>query len=418
VRFTGATIVGAGLAGLSAAVALRGAGLSVAIREASANVGGRCRSYLDPQFGRVIDNGNHLVLSGNGAVARFRATIGADAETLAGPEHADFAFRDVGSGAGWTVRINDGRVPWWVAVRGRRVPGTRLADYLGLSRLLSRREGRVGDRVATNGPLWDRLLEPVLLAVLNTPPAEGSASLTAAVLRETLGKGGKATRPLIAEPSLGAAFIDPALGWLSGQGASIATGRRLRAITFEDDRAATLDWGNGPEPIAEGEAVVLAVPPWEAARLVPGLVVPDAFHSIVNVHFDTPPPSGVPTMLGLIGGTAEWVFAFPDRIAITISAADALLDTDREELARRCWADVCAAYRLSDPLPRWQVVKEKRATFSATPAQNAKRPPARTRWRNLFLAGDWTQTGLPATIEGALRSGETAAGLVLGRSSR
>jgi squalene-associated FAD-dependent desaturase len=418
VRFTGATIAGAGLAGLSAAVTLRRAGLSVAIREASANVGGRCRSYVDPQFGRVIDNGNHLVLSGNGAVARFRAAVGASPETLAGPEHADFAFHDVGSGAGWTVRINDGPLPWWVGVPRRRVPGTQIADYVRLLRLLDAREGTVGARAVTRGPLWERLLEPVLLAVLNTPPAQGSARLTAAVLRKTLGKGGTASRPLIAEPSLGAAFIDPALAWLDGQGASLATGRRLRAIAFKDDRATALDWGTGPEPIADGEAVVLAVPPWEAARLVPGLTVPDAFHAIVNVHFDISPPAGAPTMLGLIGGTAEWVFAFPDRIAITISAADTLLDIDREELARRCWADVCGAYSLADPLPRWQVVKEKRATFAATPAQNAKRSPARTRWRNLFLAGDWTQTGLPATIEGALLSGETAAGLVLGRGSR
>ena len=117
-------------------------------------------------------------------------------------------------------------------------------------------------------------------------------------------------------------------------------------------------------------------------------------------------------MLGLLHSTAEWVFAFPDRLSVTVSAADRLVDRDREDLARLFWAEVSAALGLDAPLPRWQIVKEKRATFAATPEQDAKRPPARTRWRNLFLAGDWTQTGLPATIEGAIRSGETAAGLV------
>jgi uncharacterized protein with NAD-binding domain and iron-sulfur cluster len=82
-------------------------------------------------------------------------------------------------------------------------------------------------------------------------------------------------------------------------------------------------------------------------------------------------------------------------------------------LARILWADVCKALGIDAPLPAWQIVKEKRATFAATPAQNARRPPARTQWRNLFLAGDWTATGLPATIEGALRSGEKAAALAL-----
>jgi len=84
-----------------------------------------------------------------------------------------------------------------------------------------------------------------------------------------------------------------------------------------------------------------------------------------------------------------------------------------EDLAIRIWADVSKALNLKVPMPAWQIVKEKRATFAATPQQDARRPAARTQWRNLFLAGDWTQTGLPATIEGALRSGETAAALAL-----
>ncbi|WP_174293380.1 hydroxysqualene dehydroxylase, partial [Sphingomonas bacterium] len=222
-------------------------------------------------------------------------------------------------------------------------------------------------------------------------------------------------RPLIAEPSLAAAFVDPAVAWLRAQDAPLTLGRRLRAIGVEGDRIASLDWGGGPEPVAADEAVVLALPAWVAASLLPGLTVPDEHRAIVNGHFAVAPPSGVPTMLGLLGGSAEWVFAFPDRISVTVSAAEHLVDTPREELALRFWADVQRAYGFEAPMPRWQIVKEKRATFAATPAQNAKRPPARTRWRNLFLAGDWTQTGLPATIEGALRSGETAAAFVNGR---
>jgi uncharacterized protein with NAD-binding domain and iron-sulfur cluster len=98
---------------------------------------------------------------------------------------------------------------------------------------------------------------------------------------------------------------------------------------------------------------------------------------------------------------------------VTVSGADAIVDQDREDLAVRIWADVSKALGINAPMPAWQIVKEKRATFAATPAQDARRPAAQTQWRNLFLAGDWTQTGLPATIEGALRSGETAAALAL-----
>ncbi len=410
------TIAGAGLAGLSAAVALRQAGLDVTIADSAAQAGGRCRSYHDPQLGQVIDNGNHLVLSGNEAVARFRAAIGA-ITPLSGPDHADFAFCDLRDGARWTVRINDGRVPWWIAARDRRVPGSWIVDYLPILRLAYARKGRVDEHFTTIGPVWDRLLEPVLLAALNTAPAEASAALAGATLRETVAKGGTAMRPLIAEPDLAAAFIDPACAWLAARGSTVALGRRLRGIELDSDRVTSLDWGNVAEPVADDEAVVLAVPPWVATPLVPELGAPDEFRAIVNAHFDFPAPAGAPPMLGLFGATAEWVFAFPGRLSVTVSAADRLIDTDREQLARTFWAEICAALEIDAPLPRWQIVKEKRATFAATPQQNAKRPAAATRWRNLFLAGDWTQTGLPATIEGALRSGETAAGLVLGKQA-
>ena len=124
-------------------------------------------------------------------------------------------------------------------------------------------------------------------------------------------------------------------------------------------------------------------------------------------------------MVGLIGATAEWVFAFEDRISVTVSAADRMVDDDRERLAGIFWEDIVRAHGLpgSAPLPPWQIVKERRATFAATPAQNAKRPGARTRWDNLILAGDWTDTGLPATIEGAVRSGFRAADLIRRRNA-
>jgi squalene-associated FAD-dependent desaturase len=414
--FRHVTVAGAGLAGLSAAVALRSAGLEVAIADSAAQAGGRCRSYDDPQIGRMIDNGNHLVLSGNQAVARFRAAVGATVP-LAGPDQADFAFLDLADRTSWTVRINDGPLPWWIAAPSRRVPGSRLADYVPLIGLLRGGEGRLDARIATRGPVWKKLLEPVLLAALNTAPGESSARLTAAVLRETIAKGGRMMRPLIAHPTLSAAFIDPAVDWLARHDSPLALGRRLRAIGFAGDRVASLDWGAGPVPVAPDEAVVLAVPSWVAAGLVPGLVVPDAFRAIVNAHFDFAPPAGTPPMLGLINATAEWIFAFHDRLSVTVSAADRLIDTEREALARIFWADISTALGITAPLPRWQIVREKRATFAATPEQNAKRPAARTQWRNLFLAGDWTDTGLPATIEGALRSGEAAARLASGHGS-
>jgi uncharacterized protein with NAD-binding domain and iron-sulfur cluster len=97
---------------------------------------------------------------------------------------------------------------------------------------------------------------------------------------------------------------------------------------------------------------------------------------------------------------------------VTISAGDRLIDTPREELAKAIWDEVARVSALPAALPPWQIVRERRATFAATPAQDARRPGATTKWRNLVLAGDWTDTGLPATIEGAIRSGNRAADMI------
>jgi hypothetical protein len=165
------------------------------------------------------------------------------------------------------------------------------------------------------------------------------------------------------------------------------------------------------------DSVVLAVPPWVATELLPGLKVPTKHSAIVNAHYLVAPPKGLPSILGLIGGTAQWVFAFPDRLSVTVSGADQLVDLDRESLARTLWNDVARAHGLPEELPPWQIVKEKRATFAATPEQDALRPDAATEYANLVLAGDWIQTGLPATIEGAIRSGQKAAQLALRHQS-
>ena len=147
--------------------------------------------------------------------------------------------------------------------------------------------------------------------------------------------------------------------------------------------------------------------------MLPGLETPDEFRAIVNAHFRVEPPRGQPAILGVVNGFIEWLFAYPDRLSVTISNADRLIDRPRDELAAWIWREAAALSSLPAELPPWRIVKEKRATFAATPAQNAKRPPSQTQWDNIALAGDWTQTGLPATIEGAVRSGYKAASIIV-----
>jgi squalene-associated FAD-dependent desaturase len=405
-------IIGAGLAGLAAAVALSKRGSQVAVHEATAFAGGRCRSYHDAALGMTIDNGNHLLLSGNHAALAFLRDIGAE-QKLPVPPAAAFDFIDLKSRERWTLRLSEGRVPWWIFDSGKRVPGTRARDYLKLARLLFPPAGKpIGKVIACAGPLYARLVEPLLLAALNIAPPEGSAKLAGAIIRETLAAGGAACRPLIAREGLGATLIEPALACLTQRGAELRLGHQLHALRFANRGVAALDFGTDSIALGEDDAVILAVPPYAATALVPDLEAPTEFRAIVNAHFRIEPPAGQPPILGVLNGTTEWIFAFAGRLSVTISAGDRLIETPRETLARTIWDEVKAATGLSADLPLWQIVRERRATFAATPAQDARRPGPGTSWRNLVLAGDWTDTGLPATIEGAIRSGNRAAELV------
>jgi hydroxysqualene dehydroxylase len=402
-------IIGAGLAGLAAAVRLADGTRDIVVYEAARQAGGRCRSYYEPALDLTIDNGNHLLLSGNYAVRDFLKRIGSE-NALEGPKDARFPFVDLATGESWVLHPNAGFFPWWIFVPGRRVPGTKAKDYLGLLRLLTARDGQtLGDVMTCEGLLYERLWQPFFLAVLNTEPKEGAAVLAAAVTRETLMKGAGACRPLVAVKGLTAAFIEPALRHLAAHKADVRFEHRLRAFAFADARVSALELDEKRIAIEAEDAIILAVPAPVAEDLMPGLVVPQSFRAIVNAHFKIAPPPSLPPILGVINGLTEWLFTYPDRLSVTISGADRLLDVGREELAERIWADVTQLTHIAGPLPAWQIIKEKRATFAATPEEEARRPGPISNYANLFLAGDWTANGLPATIEGAIRSGNRAA---------
>lgn len=406
-------VVGAGLSGLSAAVRLVEAGRTVMVHEATGHAGGRCRSYHDPKLGMTIDNGNHLVLSGNGATLAFLDRVGGR-EAVAVHERAEFPFVDLAAGERWTLRLNQGRVPWWILDAARRVPDTRATDYASILRLLSARPGtKVSDVLPCEGAIYERLWRPVLLAALNIDPGDADAALAAQVLRETFGEGGHACRPVLAQAGLSEAFVEPALRFLKERGATVRHNSRLGRLAYEGGRVAGLVLGAGSMRLRPWDQVILALPPKATADAVPGLEVPTDHRGIANLHFAVNGPADMPRLTGVVNGLSDWIFAFPDRISVTVSATDGD-DMSRPELAHRIWTEVSyvtGRYMtgLSDMPPPWQVIHEKRATFAPTPEGAQVRPRTRTEFRNLFIAGDWTDTGLPACIEGAIRSGEKAA---------
>ena len=404
-------VIGAGLSGLASAVKLVRAGQDVMVHEGTGHGGGRCRSFHDGILDRRIDNGNHLILSGNHAVLGYLKEIGGDAG-LTGPETAEFPFLELGSGLRWTVRPGDGAIPWWILSRHRRVPGTRVSEYLRALRLArAPRDATVASCLDRGGLLFKRFWEPLAVAVLNASAEEGAASLLWPVLRETFGRGGAACRPLIAEEGLSECFVDPALRLL---GDRIRFNKRLRALGLEPGRVVSLDFGGEAIELGPEDRVILSVPPQAAAGLVEGIVTPRGSRAIVNGHFRLDQGRRTMSYLGLAGGLAQWLFVRHDVASVTVSAADGLMDDAAEDIARLLWPEVAFALDLGDaPLPAYRIVKERRATFAQTPANARARPGVRTPWNNLYLAGDWTDTRLPATLEGAVSSGWAAADAVL-----
>ena len=420
-----AHVVGAGIAGLSATLRLAKAGWNVTLYEAAAQAGGRCRSYVDVKLERSIDNGNHLLLAANTAALAFVQEVGA-ADRLTQPAEAAFSFLDLASGESWTVMPSRGPVPWWIFSADTRIPGTRARDYLAAWRLAAAGpDATVADCLGGRGPLWERFWVPLTVATLNTHPREASARLLWLVVRESFAKGAAACRPFIARRGLSEVFVDPVLVALRCHGGSAAFGRRLRRLVFDDARVGALDFGDETVALAPGDAVVLALPPSVAGDLLPGLEVPRDSRPIVNAHIRLPEgarprrvlAADLP-VLGLVGGAAAGLLLRDDVASLTVSAAEELAALPSEEIAALLWRDTAKALGL-DPAaqPVVRIIKERRATLAQTPAALRLRPGARTRWANLALAGDWIDTGYPATIESAVRSGAAAAEVLTASTS-
>ena len=401
------------MAGLASATRLAGRNHQVIVYEAAPRAGGRCRSFRDDYLERLVDNGNHLLLSANDAALTYLDSIGA-ADTLTGPTAPAFPFFDIETKTHWTLRPNDGVAPWWPLSPTRRVPDTNAVHYLSGLRLLTAGSGAtVGDCIATDHPLFRSFWEPLTLAVMNMSPDRAAARPLRAVLLRTFARGGASCRPLVARAGLSPSFIDPALALLRQHGVQLQMSRRLRGLSFGYREAEALQFVGQLVPIADDDRIIVAVPPDAAAELLPNLPTPAEGAPIVNAHFRLRAPMTLPggaPFLGLLGGTAHWLFVRGDIASVTVSSAHELVQRSNEELIPLLWQDSARALGISiNGVPPARVIKEKRATFIQDPANNRRRPSATTPWRNVFVAGDWTDTGLPATIEGAISSGYAAA---------
>jgi len=429
-------VIGAGVSGLACAVRCAQGGHPVVVYEAAPRAGGRARSFADEGLGCTIDNGNHLLLGGNTATKAYLNDIGADdrVEEIA-PARFPFLEPNVKERYSllpymkstgemqWSLRPGSPYLPFWLMSAERRVPGTTPSDYMEI--LALRRAGpadTVGRCVNRRGPLYDRFWQPICRAILNTDADEASARLLWKVIGMTFLKGEAACRPMIFSHGLSAALVDPALAVLQAAGATVRFQARVRGFRWQENGVVALRFPEGLLKVEMDDAVVLAVPPDASNELWPETNAPLDTRPIVNIHFRLAEPLDLPgglPFLGLIGTDAQWLFSRGDVLSITISAATDYVERPNWEIANQIWSEITRIFRRNmGRLPPWRVIKERRATIAQTPDVVARRPGPETILPNLFLAGDWTDTGLPATIEGGIRSGHIAARLAIARVTR
>ena len=441
-------VVGGGFAGLAAAIALQERRHEVLLLERRGVLGGRATSFPDALGGgEHVDNGTHLMVGAYAETLDLVRRAGAgdilleqqdlrldyldargytslDCPPLPAPLHLLFGLLSL-------------RVPWsvrWQAVRlglaarfGRPPAGQTLAEYLR----------RCGQGPQARRLLWDGLAT----AILNETPEQAAATLFHNVYREAFLTSHRASRLVFLRCGWGQ-LCDRLGRYFEGRGGRLQRRARVLGLDVEGGRATAVRWLQGPESRAgiqageratqrrlEADAIVAAVP-WHA---LPGLL-PEEWRArapfeglprlgtspIVSVELWLDRPVLDRPMVGLREGEMEWVFdkgrlfgraGVPQHLSFIVSAArrsaprrNAELAASAEESLRRFFPAIAGARVL-----RSHVLREPGATFAGTPANEALRPGERSPVAGLWLAGDWTDTGLPATIEGAVRSGRRAA---------
>ncbi len=441
-------VVGAGFAGLAAAIRLQEARHDVCLLERRGILGGRATSYVDAASGEEVDNGTHLMLGAYRETLDLLGRAGArdllleqdrlrldyvddrgftslDCPALAAPLHLLWGI--LGLRIPWRARLQALRLG--LAVRFGRAPeGLTLAQWFE----------RTGQGPDARRLLWD----PLATAVLNETPERGDAMLFHRVFREAFLTSHAASRAVFLRGGW-AAVHDRLAAYFEGRGGTLRRRAIVEGVDVEEGRARRVRFVQRAESrderragkaalatVAEADAVVLACPWTEVARLLPephrqpfASLERLGSSPIVSVEMWLDRVAVDRVMVGLRDSEMEWVFdkgrlfgreGPPQHLSFIVSAARRDLARPNAELVASAEATLRRYFPAMSgtTVTRSLVLRDPAATFASTPELEALRPGPVTAVAGLFLAGDWTDTGLPATIEGAVRSGNAAAAAV------
>jgi len=432
-------IVGGGLSGLAAGVELASHGTPVVILEQKSYPGGRAYSFSDPVTGDIIDNGQHVLIAGYDRTMHFLETIGTRDLLRIQPQpslvfhHPDRGFRSfrlpklpsplhllLGALTTDLFSVADRLRLLRAGLDVRRCTGPRekLVEDATVDQWLN----SVGQSEEAKRSFW----EPLAVSIMNEHISAASALVFIRSLRKAFFAGWKEAALAIPSVGLSTLYVDAAVDYIRRKGGEVRCSADVVEIILENGCVTGLRFRDGS--VQEGSACLLTVPSNKLRGLLPdslsglkslSVIMDLPVSPIVSIHLWFGSEFMEHDVVGLIGKRIQWVFnkrklsKEPDtgpNVSAVISAARDFVSYNNEALTAVALEDLRLVYgsRVGEPL-HVVVIREKRATFSATPAAERARPATRTVIPNLFLCGDWTDTGYPATIEGAVISGERGA---------
>jgi squalene-associated FAD-dependent desaturase len=435
-------IIGGGFAGLAAGVALAGAGRRVRLLEQRPHLGGRARSFVHAPTGSVVDNGQHLLMGCYHATLRFLKEIGT-LDRLAMQPRLKMQFLEP-PGRLTTLDCPHLPSPWHLlagVARSDSFSWREKREILRLGRAVEKgpSEGdglaqltveewlvRLGQSERLRRGFWDL----IAIAALNEDPRRASAAIFARVLRLALFTSAADSRLAVPSRGLSDCYTDAARDYITARGGRVEFSRSVAGLVVAEGACRGVRLADGST--VEAETVISAVPWYEFVPIVPGeLLRGEAYFTdilslrpapIISITIWFERAITELDFVGLRGTTIQWLF---NRSKITgedghcyslvLSGAHEHIMRSKDELlalARRDLAELFPESRAAKVLHSL-VIKERFATFSPCVGVDQLRPAAKSPIRGLYLAGDWTATGLPATIEGAVQSGYIAAQQIL-----
>jgi squalene-associated FAD-dependent desaturase len=432
-------IIGGGFAGLAAAVRLCERGYEVLLLERRAHLGGRAYSFIDSKTGDVVDNGQHLFMGCYHHTIAFLKTIDR-LDRLKFQERPRVDFLD--STHGFTsFDCPPLPAPLNVLAGLLKMKGLAFGDKLRALNL-RRAIGRNGkyspdsltveqwlDQLKQSNNIKTRFWNPMVIATLNQSPDIASARMLKVVLQEAFGGDSKSANIGISSVGLSDLYTDGAADFIKSKGGDVQTGAQVQTLIIERGRVISVELKDGER--IEADYFISAIPPAALFSILPLELRSKEFASLerlgsspivsINLWFDRPVIDR--EFVGLLGTRCQWIFnkdqiLSPEKrsnqIAVIISAARDFVDWTRNDLVEMALSELHEVLpeSRSAQLLHSAIVKEREATLSHTVESDSSRLGPRTSIPNLILAGDWTDTGLPATIESAVMSGDVAAAAV------